>query len=512
MAKIPSLADSLGSPMAKDKYLGEYNNIISLAAVEFGDNFAAIASPTLSKQETVTNLYDSIQAQNCTGQAPFFPWGSIVEFIPRIALMFIQLCYASLQFRVRQLPANSIYFRSWLEPRCVQGDALIDEHFRNIPEDLSRDNNVVVSLHPYDYSLLRKVKKLNKNKNYIISVGLLSIFDIIKLIFDYIFTAHLKIKDCYNFNNRNITPAINHSLLLDYLRLRSFTAYQEKYICKNLLRFDLKAFVYVFENQSWEKACCSILKDKGFRLVGCQGSGFSPIFLNFFPTKLDAQRQPMPDVILTVGDLFTMHLLEHGNYEIPVKTFAAARFPYPNDGIRYKVSAPNPKLSKRILYAFPVHISQYIDILDDLIKAFSLTTITVDLKLHPQFRPERIQGFNSLPSNFNVIARVDMSHLSDIYDCVLFNDNSFGIESLFMGVRSYQYDATRQFDDERFFYFDLWDTHLDYDGLILLRDQLLNGCYTKNYNVPALSDYLNSMYRPYTGDLSVLLSCISRQP
>jgi hypothetical protein len=358
---------------------------------------------------------------------------------------------------------------------------------------------------------LKKAKKLNKNKNYIISIGLLSIFDIVKLMFDYVFTAHVKIKACYNYKNRDIAPAINHSLLLDYLRLRSFVAYQEKYICRNLLRFDLGAFIYVFENQSWEKACCSILKGKNIRLIGYQSSGFSPIFLNFFPTKLDAQIQSMPDVILTVGDLFTRCLLEQGNFDIPVKTFAALRFPYPSDGARYKVLKPNPSLLQKILYAFPVHISQYPSILDDLVKVFAHTAITVDLKLHPLFKPEKVKGFDSLPSNFKVVDQVEMNRLPDIYDCVLFNDNSFGIESLFMGVRSYQYDATRKFDDERFFYFDLWDTHLGYDGLISLRDQILNGSYTKDYDVLALGDYLNSMYQPYTGDLSVLTSCLGRQ-
>ena len=490
-------------------YFGEYNNLLSFVTVELRDNFAAIASPTLSKQETVTNLYTHVCAQAHTKKIPTFPWRSLIEFTPRLALAFFNLVYASLRFRVKQLPSNSIYFRTWLVPRCVQGEELYDDYFRTLPDDLSHGNNIIVSFQPLDYSLLKKAKGINKKDNYIIAVGLLSVADIFKLMIDYVFTAHLKIKGCYNYENRDIAPVINQSLLLDYLRLRSFQAYQEKYICQKLLRFNLKAFIYVFENQSWEKACCSILNRNGTRLVGYQSSGFSPIFLNFFPTRLDAQIQPMPDVILTVGDLFTKYLLNHGNFKIPVRTFAALRFSYPNDGTRYAVLEPNPKLLRKILYAFPVQASQYSTTLDNLIGIFAHTSIVVDLKFHPILKKKEIKSFNSLPSNFNVVDRVDMNRLSDAYDFVLFNDNSFGIESLLMGVRSYQYGPTKRFDDERFFYFDLWDTHLDYNGLLLLRDQLLNNSYNKNYDVSAVSNYLNNMYQPYATDPRLFLNLIT---
>jgi hypothetical protein len=495
---------------AKDgNYLGEYNSLISLAAAECGDVFSATASPTLSKQETVTHLYESIQDETRSGRPTRFPWMSFAQFVPRLLVVFVRLCYVSIRFRVRWLPENSVYFRSWLEPRCVQGEVLIDEHFRKVSLDMERSENVVVAFQPCDYSLLNGFSRLNKKRNYIVHIGLLSIYDIIKLMFDYVFNAHLTVSGHFNLQSLDITKAINRSLLLDYLQMRSFTAYQEKYVCRNLIRYKLKAFIYVFENQSWEKACCSVLKVQGVPLIGCQGSGFSPVFLNFFPTKLDANHQPMPDVILTVGDLFTRYLLEHGNYKIPIRTFAAPRFPYPNDGIRYVLAKPNPALLKKVLYAFPVHVSQYPEILNDLVNVFESTGIAVDLKLHPQFRPERIAGFNKLPDTFRVVDRVDMDCLSNTYDCVLFNDNSFGIESLIMGVKSYQYDRAGCFDDERFFYFDLWDPHLDYDGLLTLRDQLSNGSYSKGYDIYKAARYINTMYRPYTGDLSELIACIA---
>ena len=57
-----------------------------------------------------------------------------------------------------------------------------------------------------------------------------------------------------------------------------------------------------------------------------------------------------------------------------------------------------------------------------------------------------------LPENFNIVSDVDMDILRDTYDCILFNDNSFGIESLLKGVKSYQYSRDGSFSDDRFMY------------------------------------------------------------
>lgn len=486
-------------------YLVEYNDLLSRAGLELAGRFGATASPTLSKQETVTNLHSGICAYADAGRRPAFPWSSVLKFVPRLARVTLNLFKASLRFRVRQLPKSAIYFRTWLVPRSMRGGSLVDDYFRSLPDELSRHHDVIVAFQPMDYSLLKKLGKIRRSDNHIVPVGLLSVLDICRLTVDYLCSAHVKLKGRYLYGGRDVSAALNRSLLLDYLDLRSFQAYVEKYVCKALLRFKPKAFVYIFENQSLEKVCCSILKAWGTRLIGYQSSGFSRVFLNFFPTRLDAATHPMPDVILTVGPLFTRRLLDCGSFRMPVKTFAALRFDYPNDGCRYAVMQPNPELLKRVLYAFPVQVDQYESTIASLVKIFGDTEIVVDLKIHPIVRKEGLACLEGLPGNFNLVDRVEMAHLASTYDVVLFNDNSVGLESLFMGVRSYQYDASGRFEDDRFFYFDLWDTRLNYEGLRALRDRILSGTYEKKYDSRAVADYLNDMYRPYAGDPRLFL-------
>lgn len=484
--------------ISNSSYRKEYNRLLSEVTQELPDNFAALASPTLSKQETVTALYQSIREGIGRGiSAPSFPWRRLFEFVPRVLLMFARVAYASVRFRVHSIPEGAVVFRTWLVPRSLAGSALADDYFRRLPEDLAAHEKVVVSFTSTDVGLLNHFGRVRRGDYQIVSYGLLSLLDVLKLFWDYVSTALIKTQQKYILDCSDVTAYINQSLLLDYLGLRSFEAYAEKYKCQKLIKHNIKAFVYVFENQSWEKACCATLRGHGIRLIGYQSSGFSPIFLNFFPTAQDARQHPMPDILLTVGDYFRRYLLEHGHYSIPVETFAALRFSYPTDGNRYAVLPPNTQILGRILYAFPVHIEQYADIIIDLIQVFRDSGVEVELKLHPLYRLSDVRGLSRLPDNFRIVTDVTMDSLRDTYDCVLFNDNSFGIEALLKGVKSYQYSRDGSFADDRFMYFDLWQVNYQLADLHRLKDSIQSRSYDKDFELEAVADYINAMYRPY---------------
>jgi hypothetical protein len=476
-----------------------YSNVISEVYREFPHSFGALASPTLSKQETVTSLHATIQSGIKNGSlAPSIPWRSILEFGPRLLLMFMRVAYASMRFRIRQLPEEAVVFRTWLVPRSFKGEGLVDDYFRQLPDDLAVHENIVTSFSSTDFGLLKRAGRAQRSSSQIISYGLLSIFDVIALFWDYITTAWVKARQRYVLDSTDITAFINHSLLLDYLLLRSFEAYAEKYKCRRLVQYKIKAFVYVFENQSLEKACCATLRGHDIQIIGYQSSGFSPIFLNFFPTEVDSRQHPMPDTLLTVGDDFRKYLLEHGHFSIPVETYAALRFSYPVSGGRYIVLNPNPEILRRILYAFPVHITQYTDTLNDLISVFQNSGILVELKLHPLYQLSDMKGTSVLPDNFSIVTDVRMETLRERYDCVLFNDNSFGIEALMKGVKSYQFSRDGSFTDDRFMYFNLWKVDYQLDDLHHLKSAILSKSYNKAFDVKAVADYVNRMYHPYS--------------
>lgn len=487
-------------------YHGDYNALLSQVSNDLRGSFAALSSPTLSKQETVTYLYSRILSGNLGGA----PWLDLLLFLPKIFFSLIRMTFVFFLLGKITLPKGGVIFRSWLVPKCVNSDVILDEYFRKLPEMISADEVAVSLLHPTDFKLIASYYRKKKRKNNIfITISVLSFFDIIKLHVDYAFTGLVRVRKEYFFREKNITQFINQSLLLDYLRMRSFTAYQEKYIAKKVAASSPKAYVYVFENQSWEKVACNVLQRAGVKTIGLQGSGFSPIFLNFLPTEQDAimaaQSKLSPNVIFTVGECFTKKMNEGGYYAAPLLSFGALRFEYMKDSQGYIIQPPVKKISKKILYAFSVHKSQYKEIIKDLIDVFGESDVVVDLKFHPQYRAVNL-GLN-LPSNFNIVGVIDQKTFRFTYDFVLFNDNSFGIESLILGVRSYQYAVNDSGIDDRMFYFNLWNTFVKKEDLVLLRQQLSNSSLDKAFDIDEVRSFINSTYKAHP-DLDLFRSWV----
>jgi hypothetical protein len=233
-------------------------------------------------------------------------------------------------------------------------------------------------------------------------------------------------------------------------------------------------------------------------VIGYQSSGFSPLFLNFFPTKSDALGRPSPDILLTVGDAFTDYMCSHAEYVVPVKTFAALRFSYPTENSRYIVKKPNEVVYRRLLYAFSVHKKQYAGIIADLVSVFGNSKIEIDLRFHPLYLQDQHAFAIDLPDNFHIIFELDKDAINATYDCVLFNDNSFGLESLLCGVKAYQYNRECVFIDDRFIRFELWNPNLCFEDLFGLRNSIIDGTFDKTVSTNKVCDYINYLYKPYT--------------
>ena len=88
------------------------------------------------------------------------------------------------------------------------------------------------------------------------------------------------------------------------------------------------------------------------------------------------------------------------------------------------------------------------------------------------------------------------------YDTILFNDNSFGIESLLMGVKSFEYEFDEIYPENRLLDFDLYNHRVDKKGLIKIRDNILNNSMSKELNQEYIQQYIGNMYRVYNGNIN----------
>lgn len=475
-----------------DKFLGDYNNILSKALIELKYSIPALASPTLSKQETITFLFKRINERSK---------GSILNSIRNrvlfVYLLFNNLLYlfiVSTFFKAKISNNIKYYFRTWLVPKSINNKKITDDYFRDLLNDLSLQGEIVVGFQPQSLSsLLFSFKKYNVNKNFIIPIGLLSYRDIIKLLFNYVREGKVKIRESYYYENELITDYINQSLDDDYFKFRSFFAFLEVYITEKIIKFNPEFYIYIYENQAWEKSNLVSLNKTKIKTIGYQSSGFSYRFLNFFPTQNDCKTFLFPNQIYTVGDHYTNLLKNNAVYPDIIKTFCALRFNYLFKDNNIAIKKFNPKIFKRILYAFPVHLYQYEIIIDQLLLIFNNCDIDVILKFHPlHINYKYPKGF---PVNFKIMNNI--VELNQNYDLVLFNDNSYGLESLIEGVRSYQFEFGEPYPEDRLVDFNLYDSVVNISSCNNLRDAILNSTLDKTINLESLDKYIRNNFKPY---------------
>jgi hypothetical protein len=491
-------------------YLEEYNLILNKVRISFEKDEYKLASPTLSKQETITELYESIVDKNHPNNSSYELFKAYFQFIPKLCIKIFFLFYIKFKSPKINFPKNALYFRSWLEPRCLDGTKLIDEHFRDLPSKISSQYQVISALHAYSFQGVKKFySKKDNDYLFIIPQALLTIKDIFFIFLDYLRYGRLKTQEIFFYKKKNVTKQINRSLLLDFLKFRSLIAFEEKFISQKLLNKEIKAFIYVFENQAWEKVCCKSFSQDNTKTIGVQGSGFSPLFLNFFNTP--GEELPEPDVILTVGDNFTKFLRENCNIRTQIKTFFSLRFNYDTSNGKYNVKQPISSYTNKILYSFSVNKSKYSPIIEILKKFFEHDSLEIHLRFHPQYDFYSLEKNFDIPKNFKIINQVDVENLRFNYDFVLFNDNSFGIESLMQGVKSFQFFLDDKYLGDRFFYFNEWNTKLDPKNIKEFSYNLINKKIDKTFDTGHIKDYINNMYTPDNGKSAMLLKSILKE-
>jgi hypothetical protein len=158
-----------------------------------------------------------------------------------------------------------------------------------------------------------------------------------------------------------------------------------------------------------------------------------------------------------------------------------------------------------------VNKSKYSPIIEILKKFFDHDSLEIHLRFHPQYDFYSLEKNFDIPKNFKIINQVDVENLRFNYDFVLFNDNSFGIESLMQGVKSFQFFLDDKYLGDRFFYFNEWNTKLDPKNIKEFSYNLINKKIDKTFDTGHIKDYINNMYTPDNGKSAMLLKSILKE-
>ena len=89
-----------------------------------------------------------------------------------------------------------------------------------------------------------------------------------------------------------------------------------------------KAVLHLYENHSWEKCLRAGLRTHlpGTRVLGCQQSPFSPLYLNFLPSQRDLARGEVPHALLVSGERFAEEIAASGYPPSQIYTVGSFRY------------------------------------------------------------------------------------------------------------------------------------------------------------------------------------------
>lgn len=235
------------------------------------------------------------------------------------------------------------------------------------------------------------------------------------------------------FANLNVRAILAHDLAHDWRDTRTIQCYLNFFISQRIShRFAVNTFLFMFENQIWEKAFCEGFKKASrTKLVA-----FAVVFINrlytcFTISSYEKTVIPQPDVILVSGEQGKEMLLTSG-FD-PEKILVGGAIRYPDIGKEITHSWKPDE--KTILIVLTGELNQSLELLYTSIKAFSnMTAIKVIIKCHPTIPINKLSRYlPPLPGHFHVIDKpiVDLLNSANL---VVYTESSVSVEALALGI------------------------------------------------------------------------------
>jgi len=371
-------------------------------------------------------------------------------FLPKIVWLCVKGMLRSLTARTilkksfnswKQGKKPGYIIRTWLNKRCLEKkDRYYDPYFGKLPEYLQFQGfKVIILAGIYDsYRALVDHFKEEKKITVIPEEFFLGLTDYFRVAFVAIFK---KIRLCEDvlFSSVKVDRIIRNELKKAYLSAAVFSNALRFFIGKNLSR-ELGDFSYIhpFENYAWEKAMIMGLrsgKKQGstVRIFGFQHAFICRDSFKYFPGSKEEQLMPLPERIITLGDVTRRILSENGRYAaVDLRSGCALRQEY----INVFQTLTRGKL-KTIMVPLTMVRKECLKIIDFLAKSkLSDKGYSVILRFHPLFvynslKKDLPQG---LPEGFTVNIEKSAVEAIGKADIVAYTWSTVAVEALKLGL------------------------------------------------------------------------------
>lgn len=522
-----------------DEYLEDYNVLLANILKKNIGSLKYLTSSTINRLEQQTHLYENIEKaiqiikilnsetndnlciskndkklywplkrkygrriKGCKYDIRSLRFVFIFRIIYLFTINFIYMFVGKINFRPQK--KYKYIIRSYFNIGNMRySENFKDVYFGELIDDIKKDASLLLIFKILHWRDIKKYLNVRKKMDHdtCIREYFLSPYTLIKAFITF-FHSRIRIKGDLYFKGIDISELVQDSFDEDYYLLRGLTAYLEYFIAQKIIELNPERLLYPFENQTWEKMYPYMKNKKNSKtiIVGFQHSGFSLKVLNYFPSRVEKDLPIFPDKILTVGNIFKDIMKEKAHYPSELMVGGALRHGRYFNGSEIKMTDPVEEVYGRIAYAFSYERKKYNPIIEILTDIFGDTEIEVFLKYHPMYNRRTISKIVrcELPDNFIPAGDMDWEDIFPLVDCILYDDNSIGVEGLIKGVKTFMLDEEEPiYNNERLFKFTEWYPNIDKKGLMELKDKLINRQFDKSYNVENVRSYLLQYYTPY---------------
>ncbi|MFC1546344.1 hypothetical protein ACFL4O_01335 [bacterium] len=276
-----------------------------------------------------------------------------------------------------------------------------------------------------DYNIFHKEK-------FISFSNIIMVF--VKSFFKYY--NHLKIKNPPLLYDKDISLLLNKYIRYEFITSRYFRSFITYYSTAGLCRkCDIQRFYYPFENRSFEKMLILAVRkySKETEILAYQHASISLRHTNFLLTHHEVNITPLPDKIITMGEITRNILKEVGNFpEEKLKTGCA---------LRQKVyNGPAVNLydnkTQHLLVVLATGLDEYAKVIDFLNQGIKEDdNIKIWIRPHPVFRLEDAFSISCPPKfRYYKTKNETIDECFNWAEMVLYVHSTVAIEALMRGI------------------------------------------------------------------------------
>ena len=315
--KLPEAMELLAAAMNAGRG-GRYEEIVVLSPFAGFEQALTLAAGRDEFQvRRLSSLSDEVLAvQAARWRRQFSLVSHALRILLRAALIRLKIG-RRLRQELAALARPVAVVKSFVYAHCFDGKGgYRDEFFGALPDALNKQEPVVILadiLGPLDICCRRIATCTNHT---IVPLEYFASWSgVFKALRDII-TFHVYIPESTSFAGFSAAPLIRAEMTRTLNGLRIYHVMHEEYVRGLLKQVKANRFIYTYENNPWERMCVRAVRQQApaAKIVGYQHAIVAEASLNLFFGEGEAELAPLPDRILTVGEITRGIMERYGRY------------------------------------------------------------------------------------------------------------------------------------------------------------------------------------------------------